>query len=130
MTRSETVTLFNDICVLAPAALLDAPVTWRPLGEREVEATYTNAGHTIRAVLTFDATGDLVGFASNDRLQSDGQTTRRLPWSTPVSGFREFAGARLPTEGHARWREPDGEEWTYGEFTLERIDYDVGVARR
>jgi hypothetical protein len=130
MTASETVTLFNDMCVLAPAALLDAPVTWRPLDERQVEGTYTNAGHTIKAVLTFDAAGDLVGFVSNDRLQSDGDTSRRLPWSTPLSGYRDFGGARLAAEGHARWREPDGDEWTYGEFTLERIDYDVGVARR
>jgi len=130
MTASETVTLFNDMCVLAPAALLDAPVTWRLLGERQVEGTYTNAGHTIRAQLTFDAAGDLVGFVSNDRLQSDGQTSRRLPWSTPVSRYRDFGGARLASEGHARWREPDGDEWTYGEFTLDRIDYDVGVARR
>jgi hypothetical protein len=126
MTASETVTLFNDMCLLAPAALLDAPVTWRPLGERQLEATYTNAGHTISAILTFDAAGDLVGFASNDRLQSDGRTSRRLPWSTPVSGYRDFGGARLAAVGHTRWREPDGDEWTYGEFTLERIDYDVG----
>jgi hypothetical protein len=130
MTASETVTLLNDICVFAPAALLDAPVTWQPLDERRVEATYTNAGHTIKAVLTFDAAGDLVSFDSNDRLQSDGETSRRLPWSTPLSGYRDFGGARLAAEGHARWREPDGDEWTYGEFTLDRIDYDVGLVRR
>jgi hypothetical protein len=130
MTASETVTLFNDMCVLAPAALLDAPVTWRALGERQVEATYTNAGHTVTAVLTFDAAGDLVGFASNDRLQSDGMTSRRLPWSTPLAGYRDFGGARLAALGQTRWREPDGEEWIYGEFTLERIDYDVGPGGR
>ena len=130
MTASETVTLFNDMCFLAPAALLDAPVTWRVLGERQVEGTYTNAGHTIKAQLTFDVAGDLVGFVSNDRLQSDGQTSRRLPWSTPVSRYRDFGGARLASAGHARWREPDGDEWTYGELILDRIEYDVGVARR
>jgi len=123
MTASETVTLFNDMCVFAPAALLDAPVTWRTLGERQVEATYTNAGHTITAVLTFDAAGDLAGFVSNDRLQSDGATSRRLPWSTPVSRYRDFGGARLAALGQTRWREPEGDEWTYGEFTLERISY-------
>jgi hypothetical protein len=130
MTASETVTLFNDMCVFAPAALLDAPVTWRTLGEHQVEATYTNAGHTITAVLTFDEAGDLSGFVSNDRLQSDGRTTRRLPWSTPVSGYRDFGGARLAAVGQTRWREPDGGEWAYGEFTLERIDYDVGPGGR
>lgn len=130
MTESETVTLFNDICIFAPAALLDAPVTWQPVGDRQVKATYTNAGHTISAVLTFDAAGDLVSFVSNDRHQSDGKTSRRLPWSTPVGSYRDFGGARLPAFGAARWKEPDGEEWTYAELTLERIDYDVALERR
>jgi len=32
--------------------------------------------------------------------------------------------ARLPAHGEARWREPAG-EWTYGEFQLQRIAYNV-----
>jgi hypothetical protein len=130
MTESETVTILNDICVLAPGALLDAAVTWKPAGDRQVTATYSNAGHTIAAVLTFDEAGDLVGFASNDRLQSDGRTSRRLPWSTPLGPYRDYGRARLASFGAARWKEPDGDEWTYGEFMLERIDYDVGLERR
>jgi hypothetical protein len=130
MTEGETVTLFNDMCVLAPAALLDARVTWQPLDDRRVKGIFSNAGRTISAVLTFDAAGDLVGFVSHDRYQSDGKTSRRLPWSTPVSGYRDFGGVRLGAVGHARWREPTGDEWTYGEFTLERIEYDIGLERR
>jgi hypothetical protein len=123
MTQGETVTMLNDMCVLAPAALLSAPITWETLGEREVRATFTNAGKTISAVLTFDAAGDLVGFVSHDRYQSDGKVTRLFPWSTPLGGFRDFGGVRLPADGQARWREPSG-EWTYGEFVLEDITYD------
>jgi hypothetical protein len=123
LTRSETVTLLNDMVMLAPAALLDAPITWQPLGEREVRATYTNAGHTISAVLTFDAAGDLAGFVSNDRHQSDGKKSRLFPWSTPMRGYRDFGGARLAAEGEARWREPTG-EWTYAQVTLSHIVYD------
>jgi hypothetical protein len=80
-------------------------------------------------VLTFDAAGDLANFVSNDRHQSDGKASRRLPWSTPFSDYRGFAGARLPAFGAARWREPDGAEWSYIELTLERIDYDLGRAQ-
>jgi hypothetical protein len=124
MTQGETVTLLNDLCLIAPAALLDAPVTWQVLGPREVRATYTNAGHTISAVLSFDAAGDLAGFVSEDRYQSDGKTYHLYPWSTPTGGFRAFDGGavRLPAEGEARWREPAG-EWTYGQFSLLRLDY-------
>jgi len=127
MTQSETVTLFNDMCFLAPAALLDAPVTWQALDQRRVRATYTNAGKSIGAILSFDEAGDLVGFVSEDRYQSDGKGFRLLPWSTPLRNYRDFGVARLASEGDARWIEPTG-EWTYGHFVLQRITYDEGNA--
>jgi hypothetical protein len=122
MTRGETVTLFNDLVVLAPGALVDAPVRWQALGPREVRAAYTNAGQTISATLTFDAAGDLVGFVSDDRYQSDGRTYRLLPWSTPLGDYRCFGGVRVAARGEARWREPFG-EWTYGQFELKTLAY-------
>ncbi len=45
MIQAETVTVLNDLCVLAPAALVDAPIDWQTLGARRVRATFTNAGH-------------------------------------------------------------------------------------
>jgi hypothetical protein len=123
MTQSETVTLLNDMCFLAPAALVDAPITWTVLTTRQVKATYSNAGYTVSAILTFDEPGDLVGFVSDDRYQSsDGKSYKRFPWSTPLSDYRNFGPARLAAHGEARWREPAG-EWVYGDFELERVAY-------
>jgi hypothetical protein len=124
MTQSETVTLLNDMCFLAPATLVDARIHWELLDDRRVKATYANAGHTISAILSFDGEGDLVGFVSQDRYQLDGKTEKRFPWSTPLGHYRDFGGTRLASKGEARWVEPDG-EWTYGEFMLERISYDA-----
>jgi hypothetical protein len=125
MTEGETVTLFNDMCMLAPATLVDAPVTWAPLDGRRVKATFTNAGKTISAVLSFDEAGDLTGFVSEDRYQSaDGKTYARFPWSTPLGGYRDFGVARLAALGDAIWIEPPPRgEWTYGHFVLEEIAY-------
>jgi len=122
MTQSETVTLFNDMCLLAPGALVDAGVRWEMVGGQQVRGTFSNAGQTVSAVLTFDDAGDLVGFVSQDRYQSDGKTHRLFPWSTPVREFRDFGGVRLARSGEARWREPAG-EWTYADFELRRITY-------
>ena len=130
MTQGETVTMLNDMCMLAPAALVDAPITWQPAGDRQVRATYTNAGKTISAVLTFDDAGDLVGFVSEDRYQSDGKTYRRLPWSTPLRNYRDFGGVRVAAEGDAMWREPDAGEWVYGRFVLKRLTYNDGMGGR
>jgi hypothetical protein len=126
MDQSETVTLFNDMCLLAPGSLVDANVQWQERDERTVGATFTNAGHTIRAELSFGEEGDLVDFVSNDRYQSaDGVTYRSFPWSTPVHEYRDFGGARLPARGEAIWKQPDG-DLVYARFRLESIEYNVG----
>lgn len=123
MNQGETVTLFNDLCVLAPGALVDAAVQWAPVDARTVEATYTHAGNTIRARLSFDAAGDLVGFLSHDRFQSaDGKTYRRLPWSTPLRDHRDFGGVRIPAYGEAIWLAPEG-DIAYGRFDLDAVTY-------
>jgi hypothetical protein len=127
MNRSETVTFFNDLCILAPGALLDVPVRWEALDARSVRATYTQGSETISAVLTFDAQGDLAGFASEDRYMSaDGKTHVKHPWSTPVRNFADFAGGRLARNGEAAWTLPD-RDFTYGEFTLESLVTDPVV---
>lgn len=121
MDRSETVTMFNDMCLLAPATLVDAEVEWHAVDERRVDATF----HGIKAELYFDAEGDLVDFASNDRLMSaDGKTFASYRWSTPIRDYRDFDGARLAAYGEAIWALPDG-PFPYARFDLEEVRYNV-----
>jgi hypothetical protein len=124
LTRAETVTLMNDIVVMAPAAVLDLPFTWENAGERSVRATFTNAGNTVSATIMFDAAGDLVGFLSNDRTDEDAKGSHSLPWSTPISDYREIDGIRVGARGDANWIDTSG-EWTYGTFRIRSIAYNV-----
>jgi hypothetical protein len=126
MAQGETVTLFNDMCLMAPAALIDAAIAWEPIDARTVEARFTNAGHTIRAVLTFNETGELTNFVSDDRLQTsaDGTTFKRVRWSTPIRGYRRFGASYLPSGGEARWHEPEG-EYAYIDLTIDDVQYNV-----
>jgi hypothetical protein len=126
LTRAETVTLMNDIVVMAPAAALELTFTWTTVGERSLLGTFANAGHTVSATLTFDAAGDLVGFLSNDRTQEDAQGSRDVPWSTPISSYREVDGIRIGALGDANWVETSG-EWTYGKFEIRSIAYNVAA---
>jgi len=128
MDQSETVTMLNDLCFLAPAALVDAPIVWDVVGDRTVLATFTNAGHTVCAELAFDDAGDLVGFVSHDRYQGDGKTTRLVPWSTPILAYGEIDGRRTWTVAETRWHETAG-PWTYGHFELASLTYNVGPRR-
>lgn len=122
MTNDETVTLMNDVLVLAPAAVLDLPFTFEPVDERSLRATFRNAGFTVSARVTFDVAGDLVGFVSSDRCH--GREEGAADWSTPISGYREIDGIRIGAFGDANWVEPAG-EWTYGRFEVTSLAYNV-----
>ncbi len=124
MDRSETVTLFNDMVLLAPATLIDPAIIWEELDPLTVRATFTNAGNTIAAVLSFDTNGALTNFVTDDRSRTlDGKTYEHVRWSTPVSGWRTVNGYRLP-DGEARWQLPAG-EFAYGRFTVVDVAYNV-----
>jgi hypothetical protein len=123
ITHDETVTLMNDVLVLAPAAVLDLPFTFVTIDERSVRATFRNGGFAVTATLTFDAEGDLVGFTSADRAHDrDGIAAI---WSTPISAYAEVDGIRVGTHGDANWIDAGG-EWTYGRFVIRSIAYNVG----
>lgn len=124
MDRAETVTVFNDLCVLAPAALIHAPINWHTLDEHHVQGTYTSAANTVTAVLTFNDDHELIDFVSDDRLagSTDGKTFTRQRWSTPISAYRDIDSRRLGTIGQAHWHAPEG-EFTYLEFDLDHIAY-------
>lgn len=126
MNQGETVTLFNDMCVMAPATLVDPAIVWEPVDERTARARFTNAGQTIHAELSFNEAGDLSNFWSDDRYQisPDGATLKRVRWSTPPREYRLFEGLRLASGGEGRWHEADG-EYAYIELTLDEVHYNV-----
>ena len=125
MTRAETVTMFNDMCVMAPATLVSRAVTWEPVDDRTVRAAFTNAGHTIRAELTFNEAGDLADFQSDDRGQAsaDGTTMTPTRWSTPIARYATFGAYHLAAAGDARWHDGGGDPYPYIEFVITAIDY-------
>lgn len=126
MTRAETVTLFNDMCVLAPALLIDPGIAWEELAPDRVRATFTHAGHTIRAELLFNDAGELVDFVSDDRsiASPDGKAFTPARWSTPVDRYASFGPFRLGSRGEARWKSAT-EDYAYIEFDLTDIRYNV-----
>ena len=131
MSRSETVTLFNDMCVMAPATLIDRAIVWEPIDARTARAAFTHGGYTIRAELTFNDAGELTNFSSADRSQTspDGRSMRRVAWSTPLGDYRAFGPVRLASRGEGRWHEAE-RAYTYIELTLDDVQYNVTAASR
>lgn len=125
MNQSETVTLLNDMFLLAPATLIDPQIGWEEVDPLTVRATWTNAGNTVSAVVAFDSSGALVNFVSDDRYRTaDGKQYERLRWSTPVRAWREVDGRKLFSAGEAVWQLPTG-EFAYGRFDFAEVQYNV-----
>jgi hypothetical protein len=131
MDRGETVTVFNDLVVMAPGAIADAPATWEAIDPLHVRGTFTDGDQTISAVLTFNAEHDLVDFVSDDRTRAsaDGKTFTPRRWSTPLSGHHDIHGRRVFAAGEGLWHAQQSEgSFTYLEFNLDAISYNVGDA--
>lgn len=122
MDKAETVTLFNDMCLLAPATLIDKRIQWEPVDSNAVKAVFTNHGIAISALLYFNLQGQLIDFVSNDRTAV--ADMKSYPFSTPVHEYKNINGFNLMSKGDAVWHYPDG-KFTYGKFKLKDIQYNV-----
>jgi hypothetical protein len=129
MDRAETVTLFNDLCLLAPARLIDPAIAWEAVDAHRARARYTRGKETISAELLFDADGELVDFVSDDRTaaSSDGKTFTPQRWTTPVRSYRSLGARRVMNVAEARWESASG-RYTYLELELVSLDYNRGNA--
>jgi hypothetical protein len=130
MDEAETVTLFNDLCVFAPGALIDRRIQWQVIDPQAVSASFTNVSHTIRAVLSFNDRGELTNFVADGRAaaSADGKSFTKMRWSTPLGDYREFGPHRLMAGGEGIWHAPAG-DYSYLRFVLDAIEYNVAAPR-
>ena len=123
MNQGETVTVFNDMCLMAPATLIDKNIQWESVDPFTVKAKFTNGGITIGATLSFNEKGELINFISYDRFETrDGKTYKNYPWKTPVMEYKLINGYQLALGGQAIYEHPDG-DFCYGEFIIKNIEY-------
>ena len=122
LSKAETVTLFNDMCLMAPASLIDKRIEWTPIDSLSAKATFTNGVNKISAVLYFNEQGQLINFTSDDRYAVTDMKQYRF--STPVKEYAQMNGRNIWKYGETIWHYPDG-DFVYGKFTLKSIEYNV-----
>ena len=122
MNKTETVILFNDMCLMVPATLIDKRIQWEPIDSLTTKAIFTNRGISISAILYFNETGQLTNFTSDDRTAISDMKQYRF--STPITDYKKINGINVPTYGEAIWHYPDG-EFVYGKFNLKTIQYNL-----
>ncbi|MTI40576.1 DUF6544 family protein [Fulvivirga lutimaris] len=124
MNQGETVTLFNDMCIIAPATLIDKRIEWEVISDSVVKAYFTNGRIKISAELYFNEKHELVNFISIDRYETDGKSYTQYPWSTPVENYQMINGYLLPSKGKATYHKPDG-DFTYAELEYKSVAYNL-----
>jgi hypothetical protein len=124
LTRAETVTFFNDVCVLAPGELVRSSIVWEAVDAHTAKARYTQGANTISATLIFNDAAELVDFVSDDRNPSPvgGEPIR---WTTPLRDYAPVGPARVARRAETQWHPTTG-PWTYGEFVLTGLAYNRG----
>ena len=121
MQKAETVTYFNDLCVMCPSALLEEKITWESLNERQLKGTLLKHGHEVSAILDFDDEGRLINFSSDDRLAFNLEgNVENIPWSTPMSKHGMVGDYYLANQGEAIWHYPDS-DFAYIQLNIESI---------
>ncbi len=122
MNKAETVTVFNDMCLMAPASLIDKRIEWTAMDSLSAKAIFTNGVNKITAILYFNEQGQLINFTSDDRYAIGDMKQYRF--STPVKEYVQIDGRDIWKYGETIWHYPDG-EFVYGKFTLKSIEYNV-----
>lgn len=122
MNKAETVTVFNDMCLMAPAALIDKRIEWKAIDNLSARAIFTNGINKITARLYFNEQGQLINFISDDRYATGDMKQYRF--STPVKEYTQMNGNYIWKYGETIWHYPDS-EFVYGKFTLKSIEYNV-----
>ncbi len=123
LNQAETVTVFDDMCSLAPATLISKNIQWETIDPLKVKAKFSNGKNKISAILIFNEKGELINVTSNDRFETnDGKIYKSCPWSAPISTYKSINGSRIPTTASEIFNRLDG-DFSYGEFVLKEIEY-------
>jgi hypothetical protein len=108
-----------------PAAFLAGNISFEAVDDSSARVTLTDHGQTATGTLVFDTQGRLTDFVAQ-RYRTAGASAPET-WSTPVTGYGEFDGLRLPTRGKAVYKLPGG-DFDYIDVTITGLHYDTGAA--
>jgi len=108
-----------------PAAFLAGNISFEAVDDSSARVTLTDHGRTATATLVFDQQGRLTDFVGKRYRTADASDPEA--WSTPVTGYGEYEGLRLPACGKAIYELPGG-DLEYIDVTITGLHYGTGAA--
>jgi hypothetical protein len=122
LDQGAMVRYLNEI-MWFPTAFLSEKISWEELDDHSAQITFSDFGKSVSAQLFIDAVGQITNFTAQRYREIDGEFSLDS-WSTPITGYREFNGLKLPLRGSALWHLPAG-NLTYIELELKELEYDL-----
>jgi hypothetical protein len=112
---------FLSEIVWFPSAWLSDYLTWEPIDSSSAKVTMRDAGISASAIIFVNEQGDITNFTA-DRIMAVGDSSRTERWSTPMTGYGESGGFRIPTQGEAVWQLESG-DFSYIRLEVISIEY-------
>lgn len=122
MDYSSLVRFLNEM-MWFPTAYLNDNVSWEAIDAGSARVTIRDGERSASAVLHFDASGEMTNFVGERYHEVDGVWVRDT-WETPMIGYAEFNGLRLPVSGEATWKTSGG-DFTYIRLEVTAVEYQV-----
>jgi hypothetical protein len=108
-----------------PSAFLAGNISFQAVDDSSARVTLTDHGRTATATLFFDKQGRLTEFVAKRHRTADSSDPET--WSTPITGYGEFEGLRLPARGKAIYKLPGG-DLEYIDVTITDLHYNMAPA--
>jgi hypothetical protein len=122
LDQATMIRYLNEI-MWFPTAFLGDNMQWEEGDEQSARVTFTDGGKSVSAKMFFDTDGRLTNFRAMRYREIDGDFSLD-PWSTPMTGYGEFAGLKLPSKGQAVWHLPTG-DLPYADLEITEVDYNA-----
>ena len=109
MDKSSLVTFLSEILFIPNAALQDY-IKWEAIDDLHAKATISCYGIFVSGVFTFNKTGEMLSFITDDRsaVATDG-ASEMIKWSVVCDKYIEVNGIKRPTVFQAIWHYNDGD---------------------
>jgi hypothetical protein len=108
-----------------PTAFLGENISWKDIDEHSAQVTFSDHGKSVSARVFFDKAGRLTNFTTMRYREIGGEFSLDR-WSTPIVGYGEHAGLKLPTRGQAVWNLASG-DLPYADLEITDIEYNYAA---
>jgi len=120
MDQGTLIRYLNEI-MWFPTAYLSEYIQWEPIDSNSAKATISYQGVTASAVIHFNEKGELTNFVA-ERYRDVGGKFVMETWSTPIKGYKEIKGIRIPFKGEGVWNLSSG-DFSYIRLEVTDIEY-------